>query len=95
MSTYSRHREPYEIEFGRVVTAVTEILERDMDEAFQDLVHRAGTDRFAPEHRAAQAANRIVVLCRRLRAELRRYRKHARWCEEREDDDRAEEDLPF
>ena len=95
MSTYDRHREPYEIEFGRVVTAVTEILERDMDEAFQDLVHRAGTDRFAPEHRAAKAANRIVVLCRRLGAELRRYHKHARWCEEREDDNHAEEDLPF
>ena len=90
-----RHREPYEIEFGRVVTAVTEILERDMDEAFQDLVHKAGTDRFAPERRAARTANRIVVLCRHLGEELRRYQKHARWCEEREVDDRAEEDLPF
>jgi len=95
MPTSYRHREPYEIEFGRVVTAVTEILERDMDEAFQDLVHRAGTDRFAPEHKAAQAANRIVLLCRRLAREMRRYRNHTRWCEEREDDDRAEEDLPF
>jgi hypothetical protein len=95
MPTYYPHREPYEIEFGRVVTAVTEILERDMDEAFQDLVHRAGTDRFAPEHKAAQAANRIVVLCRRLGDELRRYHEHVRWCEEREEDDRAEEELPF
>jgi uncharacterized membrane protein YccC len=95
MPTSSRHREPYEIEFGRVVTAVTEILERDMDEVFQDLLHRAGTDRFAPERQAAQIANRIVVLCQRLRQALRRYRKHARWCEEREEYDRAEEDLPF
>jgi hypothetical protein len=95
MPTSYRHREPYEIEFARVVTAVTEILERDMDEAFQDLVHRAGTDRFAPEHQAAQAANRIVLLCRRLGRELRRYRNHVRWCEEHEDNDRAEEDLPF
>lgn len=95
MPTYYRDREPYEIEFGRVVTAVTEILERDMDEAFQDLVHRAGTNRFAPEHKAAQAANRIVVLCRRLAEELRRYQNHARWCEECEEDDRAEEELPF
>jgi hypothetical protein len=95
MPTSYRHREPYEIEFGRVVTAVTEILERDMDEAFQDLLHRAGTDRFAPEHKAAQAANRIVLLCRRLAREMRRYRNHTRWCEQPGDDDRDEEELPF
>jgi hypothetical protein len=95
MPSYYRDREPYEIEFGRVVTAVTEILERDMDEAFQDLVHRAGTDRFAPEYKAAQAANRIVLLCRRLGQELRRYQNHARSCEEHEEDDLAEDELPF
>ena len=95
MPSYYREREPYEIEFGRVVTAVTEILERDMDEAFQDLVHRAGTNRFAPEYKAARLANRIVVLCRRLGDALRRYQNHARWCEEPEDDDLAEEELPF
>jgi hypothetical protein len=85
MSTLFRHREPYEIEFGRVVTAVTEILERDMDEAFQDLVHRAGTNRLAPEHQAAHAANRIVILCRRLGEELRRYEDHVRCCDHREE----------
>jgi hypothetical protein len=95
MPTCYRDREPYEIEFGRVVTAVTEMLERDMDEAFQDLVHRAGTNRFAPEHKAAQVANRIVVLCRRLGEEMRRYQNQTRWCEEREEDDCAEEELPF
>jgi hypothetical protein len=95
MPTYYREREPYEIEFGRVVTAVTEILERDMDEAFQDLVHRAGTNRFAPEYKAAQVANRILVLCRRLGEELRRYQNHARCLEERDEADRAEEELPF
>jgi len=95
MPTHYREREPYEIEFGRVVSAVIEILERDMDEAFQDLVHRAGTHRFAPEHQAAQAANRIVVLCRRLGEALRRYQNHARWCEEQPEDGPSEEDVLF
>jgi len=85
--------EPFEVEFGRVVTAVTAILARDMDEIFQDLVHRGPPHRHDPKHRAARAANRIVVLCRRLADALQRY-EDTRWWEPEEDDDPAD-DIPF
>ena len=66
-------REPYEVELGRVVLSACELLSREMDEVFQDLVHRAGTDLRSPYRRPACLANRIVVLCRRISEEIRRY----------------------
>jgi hypothetical protein len=86
--------EPFEIELGRVVTAVTAILARDMDEIFQDLVHRGPPHRLDPRHQAALAANRIVVLCRRLTEALKRY-EDSRWWEPEEDDDDPADDIPF
>jgi hypothetical protein len=85
--------EPFEIEFGRVVTAVTAILARDMDEIFQDLVHRGPPHRHDPRLQAALAANRIVVLCQRLAAALQRY-EDTRWWKT-DDDDHPGDDIPF
>lgn len=86
-------REPFEVEFGRVVTAVTAILARDMDETFQDLIRRGPPHRHHPKHRAATAAHRIVALCRRLADALKRY-EDTRWWEPQEHDDPGD-DIPF
>ena len=66
-------RTSFEVEFNRVAIAVAEMLTRQMDDVFLDLVQDAGTDPHDPNHRTAETANRIVVLCRRLADEIRRY----------------------
>jgi hypothetical protein len=83
-------RMSFEVEFNRVAIAVAEMLTRQMDDVFLDLVRDAGTDPHDPSHRTAEAANRIVVLCRRLAGEIRRYE----YCDQlrRETE---EENIPF
>jgi hypothetical protein len=80
----------FEVEFNQVAIAVADMLARQMDDVFLGLVHDAGTDRHDPDQRTAEVANRIVVLCRRLAEEIRRYQ----CCEQvrREID---EEEMPF
>ena len=65
----------FEVEFNRVAIAVAEMLARQMDDVFLGLVEGAGTEPHDPTHRTAEAANRIVVLCRRLAEEVRRYER--------------------
>jgi len=68
-------RMSFEVEFNRVAIAVAEMLTRQMDDVFLSLVRDGGADPHDPSHRTAEAANRIVVLCRRLTGEIRRYER--------------------
>jgi hypothetical protein len=68
-------RMSFEVEFNQVAIAVADMLARQMDDVFLGLVEGAGTEPHDPSHRTAEAANRIVVLCRRLTEEVRRYER--------------------
>ena len=76
-------REPYEVEVGRVVLSACELLQREMDEVLQDLIHRAGTDIRSRWRQPAERANRIVLLCARLQTEIHRYAA-VRWQQEQQ-----------
>jgi len=65
--------QPYDIQFARLAVTVIDMLARDMDETFCDLIHRAGTDRHSPHRETAEAAERIVAACGRLVDAIRRY----------------------
>ena len=79
-----------EIEIARVAIAVADLLAREMDEVFQDALHEAGTDRCSPHRRCACVANRVVVGCRRLVDDIRRYERLKAW--EMEEEERHEEE---
>lgn len=84
-----RLRQPREIEVASLTVRVVDLLSKDMDDAFLELLERAGDDLTTPCRRRASVANRIVCLCRRLIEEVRRYER-MRLCEqeeETEDDD--------
>ena len=83
-------RMSFEVEFNQVAIAVADMLAREMDDVFLGLVECAGTEPHNPTHRTAAAANRIVVLSRRLAGEIRRYERYDQL--RRETD---EENLPF
>jgi hypothetical protein len=44
MNASPTHRQPFEIELAHALLPLLEILARDMDEAYGDLLHQAGTD---------------------------------------------------
>jgi hypothetical protein len=94
MIKYRTHREPYEIELGRIAIAAAAMLARDMDEVFQDLTHKGAITRLSPRFQAAEAANRTVVLCRALIEEIRRYEQTG-WWEEDDVEERDDDDTPF
>ena len=79
-------RKSFEVEFNQVAIAVAEMLAREMDDVFLGLVEGAGTEPHDPTHRTAEAANRIVVLCRRLAEEVRRYERCDQLRREAEED---------
>lgn len=68
-------RPAYEIELGHLAESINDLLAREMDNVFQDLLHEIGTDRHAPARIRAETANRIVVLCRKLTDQIRRYER--------------------
>ena len=82
-------RDP-EIEIGRVAIAVADLLAREMDEVFQEALHEARTDRCSPHRRRACVANRVVVGCRRLVDDIRRYERLKDW--EMEEEERLDEE---
>ena len=84
-------RMSFEVEFNQVAIALADLLARQMDDVFLYLVEDAGTDPRDPIHRTAEAANRIVVLCRRLADEIRRYQH----CDRVRRDIEEEEKVPF
>jgi hypothetical protein len=77
---------PHEIVVGRVATAAVEMLLRDMDEVFLEYLG-ADIDPRDPRQKAAEVANRIVVLSRRLIDEIRRYERYAWLCKEVEEEE--------
>jgi hypothetical protein len=82
-------RDP-EIEIGQVAIAVCDLLAREMDEVFQDALHEARTDTCSPHRRRASVANRVVVGCRRLVDDIRRYERLKAW--EMEEQERHDEE---
>jgi hypothetical protein len=85
-----RLREPREVEVAHLTVRVVDLLSRDMDDAFLELLERAGDDLTGHCRTRASVANRIVCLCRRLIDQVRRYER-MRLCEldpetEEEDD---------
>ena len=83
-------RMSFSVEFNRVAVSVAEMLARQMDDVFLGLVQDTETDRLDPIYKTAKAANRIVVLCRRLADEIKRYEHCDQLRREVE-----EEDIPF
>ena len=84
-----------EVEFNQVAIAVARMLVRQMDDTFLWLLHQEDTHSDGPRQRTAEVANRIVVLCRRLVEEIERYERWDQIRREQEEQDVAEEDLPF
>jgi hypothetical protein len=86
----------FEVEFHRVAIAVAQMLAREMDDHFLWLLEQANLDTDSPEHHTAEAANRVVVLCRRLVEEIQRYQR----CEQirreiQQEQGLDEDDRPF
>jgi hypothetical protein len=89
------HAQAFEDRFHHLVVAVADLLALEMDEIFLTLVHDAPPH--GPQHRTAEAANRIVVLCRRLGEAIRRY-EHWEILRRQEEEEQlrdAAEDVPF
>lgn len=85
----------FEVEFNRVAIAVAQMLVRQMDDTFLSLIYQDQTQRDGPQQRTAEVANRIVVLCRRLIEEIQRYERWDQLRREQEQQEIAEEDMPF
>lgn len=69
--------EPHEVELGRATLALAGLLDREMNAIFQDILSNLDGDDLLERHRAT-AANRVVLLCRDLAEQVRRY-EHLRW----------------
>jgi hypothetical protein len=77
----SRLLDAPEVVLGRATCTLTELLEREMDAIFKDLLEVVVDAAPSLERQRAVAANRIVLICRSLAHEVRRY-EHVRWlCE--------------
>lgn len=74
----NKTREPHETELCRLAISALEMLARNMDEIFQELIRRGASTPLCPRFEAAEAANRTVVLSRTLVEEIRRYER-TRW----------------
>lgn len=80
---------PAEVVIGRATIHLTALLDREMDAIFQDLLEEMSVA--SPrERRRAAAANRVVLLCRNLADEIRRY-EHLYRLHQRERRDRGQE----
>jgi len=69
--------EPHEVELGRATLALAALLDREMNAIFQDILPNLA-DADPLERRRATAANRVVILCRDLADQVRRY-EHLAW----------------
>jgi len=90
-------RESYEVELGNATLALAALLHREMDAIFTDLIETVShTSPSLSRHRAV-SANRIVLICRNLAEEVRRY-KHLRWLQDDQDGapaDPEEDEIAF
>jgi hypothetical protein len=80
---------PAEVALGRIATGVADMLKREMDQVFEQLLEVAGQDWGTPRYHAAQQAYRIILLCRSLIEEIHDYEATG-W---RDED--ADQDVPF
>jgi hypothetical protein len=87
MTDRYRPQEPPEIVAGRVAAAAVEMLAREIDDVCLDSLG-AGVDPRDPRQKAAEVANRIVVLSRRLIVEIQRYERYAWLCWEIENEEK-------
>jgi hypothetical protein len=77
-----QNTEPAEVALGRATVNLAALLDREMDAVFQDLLE--GLAVASPrERRRAATANRVVLLCRNLAGEIRRYER-LYWLQQRE-----------
>ncbi len=89
------HAQAFDHRFHHLVVAVADLLTLEMDDVFLTLLHDATLH--SPQRRTAEAAHRIIVLCRRLVDEIRRYESwdQLRREEEEEQKEEVSEDVPF
>jgi len=73
-----KYTEAPEVVLGRATLNLTELLDREMDAIFKDLLEEVINAAPSLQQQRAVAANRIVLICRSLADELRRY-EHVRW----------------
>jgi hypothetical protein len=85
-------REPFEIELAHALLPLLEILGRDMDDTYNHLLHRAGTDQRSIHYRAAEAARGVVRAWARLIREIHRYENTRWWIHDQND---PSPDTPF
>ena len=69
--------EPSEVKLGQATLALAALLDREMNAIFQDVLPNL-VDDDPLERQRATAATRIVLLCRDLAEQVRRY-EHLRW----------------
>ena len=74
-----------EVLLGRATLNLTELLDREMDAIFKDLLEMVIDAAPSLEQQRAVAANRIVLICRSLADEVRRY-EHLYWVHKYEKD---------
>ena len=51
--------DPYDFELGYLTIVTADLLAREMDDIFLDLIQTSGPDRHSPHYGMANAANRI------------------------------------
>lgn len=90
MSSSPIEPEPFEIELAHALLPLLEILGRDMDDAYNHLLHCAGTDQRSVHYRAAEAARGVVRAWARLIREFRRYENTHWWIEPQNEPPRDE-----
>lgn len=77
LSEHFHGGEPHEVELGRATLALAALLDREMNAISHDI--RTNFEDADPlERRRASAAYRIVIHCRNLAEQIRRY-EHLTW----------------
>jgi hypothetical protein len=74
-----------EVALGRAALNLTGLLDREMDAIFQDLLQEEIYTSPSLEQKRAVSANRIVLCCRSLAEEIRRYER-LRWLRDHDHD---------
>jgi len=73
---YFNPHDPYHSEIGHLAITTADLLAREMDDIFQDLIHTpAGGLPPSPRFDMAEAANSIVLRCRHLVEDIQRYQR--------------------
>ncbi len=88
-----KNEESAEIALGRAAVNLTALLDREMDAVFQNLLEELDLASSC-ERRRAVTANRVVLLCRNLAGEIRRY-EHFYRLHRREQVTGEEEEIEF